>query len=279
MPEKMPEGKHIIVQHKKLPADYRMQPMQMATDHYNIGYVLSGDRRTITPMQSFDYHAGDIAMAPPFLYHRTISESNIPYESYMIKFSPDFIEPFYQQIGKYIIDELYEQKVCHFTVQSQEKIVQIFMEMLAEYKKETQYKEVILQGMLFRLFTTIWEERLNKGATYFRTPLSEPIINALYTIENNYSQKLTLEALAKEANLSVSYFSRLFSGQLDMTFSDYLSNVRIRHVQDLLVHTDKSIMEIAMETGFCHGDYLATQFKAKTGMTPSKFRKNQETAK
>lgn len=276
MPEKMPEGKGIVVKYKKSPADYRMQTMQMATDHYNIGYVISGDRRTITPTQSYDYHAGDVAMAPPFLYHRTVSESNMPYESYMIKFSPDFIEPFYQQIGKYIIDELYEQKVCHFTEQSQKKIEQIFREMLAEYEKDTEYKEVILQGMLFRLFTTIWEERLNGGAAYFHTPLSEPIINALYTIEKDYSQKLTLEALAREACLSAPYFSRLFSKQLDMSFSDYLSNVRLRHVQDLLVHTDKSIMEIAMETGFCHGDYLATQFKARIGMTPSKFRKTQK---
>lgn len=275
MPEKMPEGKGIVVKYKKLPADYRMQPMQMATDHYNIGYVISGDRRTITPMQSYDYHAGDVAMAPPFLYHRTVSESNMPYESYMIKFSPDFIEPFYQQIGKYIIDELYEQKVCHFTKQSQKKIEQIFKEMLEEYGKDTEYKEVILQGMLFRLFTTIWEERLSGGAAYFHTPLSEPVINALYTIEKDYSQKLTLEALSREAGLSASYFSRLFSEQLDMSFSDYLSNVRIRHVQDLLVHTDKSIMEISMETGFCHGDYLATQFKARIGMTPSEFRKTQ----
>lgn len=276
MPDKLPAKERITIKHNVRPADYRMHPMQMATDHYNIGYVISGDRRTITPTQSFDYHAGDVAMAPPFLYHYTIPQSSLPYESYIIKFSPDFIEPFCRQIGKYMIDELYEQKVCHFTRPSQEKICQMFREMLYEYEKGTVYKEFILQGMLFRLFTTVWEERLADNTVYFHAPLSEKIIRSLYIIEQNYGSRLTLEYLAKEVGLSASYFSRLFSEQLGMSFTDYLSDVRIRHVQSLLAHTDKTIMEIALETGFCHGDYLATQFKDKTGMTPSQFRRNSK---
>lgn len=274
MPDRLPEGKRITIKHNTRPADYRMPSMQMSTDHYNIGYVISGDRLTITPTQSFDYHSGDVAMAPPYLYHYTIPQSALPYESYIIKFSPDFIEPFVRRIGNYMIDELYEQKVCHFSRQSQEKISQMFEEMLQEYQKDAEYTEFVLQGMLFRLFTTIWEERLTGSTVYFRTPLSETIIRSLYIIEQHYDCRLTLEDLAREAGLSVSYFSRLFSEQLGMSFTDYLSNVRIRHVQSLLAQTDKTIMEIALETGFCHGDYLATQFKAKTGMTPSQFRRN-----
>ncbi len=273
MPDRLPEGKRITIKYNTRPSDYRMRSMQMATDHYNIGYIISGDRRTITPTQSYDYHSGDVAMAPPFLYHYTIPQSTLPYESYIIKFSPDFIEPFLRQVGNYMIDELYEQKVCHFNRQSQEKIRQMFREMLDEYQKDTEYKEFILQGMLSRLFTTVWEERLAGGAVYFRAPLSEKIIKSLSIIEQNYDRRLTLEDLAREAGLSVSYFSRLFSEQLGMSFTDYLSDVRIRHVQSLLAQTDKTIMEIALETGFCHGDYLATQFKAKTGMTPSQFRR------
>lgn len=273
MPIKIPDGQNIIVQLRTLPGDYQMPSMAMATDHYNIGFVITGDRRNITPTQSYDYHAGDVAMAPPFMYHRTISQSNTPYESYLIKFTPEFIEPFRRLISPNIIDELYEQKICHFTKASQEKIFHMFDEMLFEYEKDVPYKEVILQGMLFRLFTTIWEERLSGGATYFHSPLTEPIINALYTIEKDYAGDLTLEQIAADVGLSTAYFSRLFSAQLGISFTEYLSNVRIRHVYTLLAQTDKTVMEIAMETGYCHGDYLATQFKKKTGMTPTEFRK------
>ena len=217
-------------------------------------------------------------MLPPFTYHRTISISDTVYVSYLIKFTPDFIAPFFDFIGKNIFDELYEQKVCHFTPETQQKIEKMFQEMLYEFQKDTEYKEVILQGMLFRLFTTIWENRLQGGAVSFPSPLSEPIIHAIYHIEKNYAQKITLESIAKELGFSTAYFSRLFKSQLGMSFSEYLNNSRINHAQTLLARTDKSIMDIAMETGFCQGDYFATQFKHKTGMTPSEVRNNTKTA-
>ena len=80
--------------------------------------------------------------------------------------------------------------------------------------------------------------------------------------------------VAAEAGFSAAHFSRVFHAQLGMSFTDYLSNVRMQHVKELLIRTDKSITEIALSTGFCHGDYLATQFKRKVGMTPTQFRKS-----
>lgn len=269
----MQQGVHITVQKDLRPAGYSMPSMEMATDHYNIGYTISGDRKTITPLESYMNQSGDVTMAPPYMYHRTISMSDTPYERYMIKFTPDFIEPFFHTVGKYIFDDLYEHKVCHFNKDNQIKIERIFADMLEEYNKNTPYKETILQGMLFHLFTTIWENKLEKDTVHFKSPLTKPMIDAVYYIENNYGQNLTLNLLAEQAHLSNAYFSRLFRSQLGMSFSEYLSNVRIHHVQTMLAQTDKSVMEIALCCGYCHGDYLASQFKAKTGMTPSAFRK------
>lgn len=275
MPRPLPEGQHITVERNLRPANFSMPSLEMATDHYNIGFVVSGDRRAITPLQSYCYHAGDVAMSPPFVYHRTLSESDAPYDGYLIKYSPEFIQPFIDQIGKNIFDELYEQKVCHFTPNMQVKIEQLFADMLEEYHKQTPYKEVILQGMLFRLLTTVYENKLESTATRFKSPLTPPIIDTLYYIENHYSQKITLSAMAKEVHLSEAYLSRLFTSQLGMSFTDYVNNVRIRHVQTMLTRTDKSVMEIALACGYCHGDYLSAQFKLKTGMTPLGFRRKR----
>lgn len=274
MPIKIPEGQNIVVSFRDMPANYQMPAMEVATDHYNIGYIVSGDRRTITPTQSYTYRAGDVSMVAPFVYHRTLSESNAPYQGYLIKFTPQFIQPFLDNVGKNIFDDLYETKVCHFTKEMQGRIRDMFEEMRQEYEKDSPYKEFILQGMLFRLFTTIWEERLTVEGNYFKSPLSEPILNAIYRMEKDYASTLTLEAVAAEVGFSAAHFSRVFHAQLGMSFTDYLSNVRIQHVKEQLIRTDKSITEIALSTGYCHGDYLATQFKRKVGMTPSQFRKS-----
>ncbi|MBD5538342.1 MAG: AraC family transcriptional regulator [Lachnospiraceae bacterium] len=274
MPIPLPDGQRITVIHTVYDYPYTMPTMQMATDHYSIGYVVSGDRCTITPLFSYRYHAGDVALSPPLLFHRTVSESSAPYERYLIKFAPDMLQPLKEHTDENIIDTLYNERVCHFSKASQIKILGMFQDMYEEFNKQHPYTELILQGMLLRLFTTTWEERLPENtAVYHSTKLTEPIIDALYYMETNYGKNLTLEELAQKAHLSTAYFSRLFSAQLGKSFSEYLGDIRLRHVQILLTQSDKSVMDIAMETGYCNGDYLSAQFRKKVGMTPSEYRK------
>lgn len=273
MPLPLPNKQQITIQMNEYPAQYCMPSMQMATDHYSIGYIISGDRHCITPLYCYDYHTGNVCISPPFILHRTMPGSDVPYKRYLIKFSPEFIQPFCERIGKNIFDELLNQSVLNFSVDSQKKIDRMFWEMYEEYQKETSYREIILQGMLYRLITTIWEERLSGGATRFSTPLTEPVIDAIALINEQFNNPITLESVAHSIGLSAAYFSRLFHSQLGKSFSDYLCDVRIVHAKTLLIRSNKSIMEIALESGFCNGDYLSTQFKKKTGMTPTAFRK------
>lgn len=273
MPTPLPKGQHIVVSHISFHEPYHMDSMQMATDHYNIGITLQGYRRTITPMYSYSYQNGDVALLPPFVLHRTIAEYDEPYERIMIKFSPEFAAPFMQKVGQHVFHQLYDTPVYHFSREVQEKLKDMFFDILYEYQKDTPYKEFILQGMLFRLFTTILEEHIPTRSDFHAVQLSPQIIDAIVYMENHYKEQPSLEETAQYAGFSTGYFSRLFRTQLGTTYSEYLNNIQIRHVQILLSTTKLSIMEIAHETGYCHGEYLSAQFKKKIGMTPSQYRK------
>lgn len=273
MPTPLPKGQQIIVTHLHFKGSYHMDSMQMATDHYNIGITLQGRRRTITPMHSYSYQSGDVALMPPLISHRTISEYDEPYERILIKFSLEFAEPFIRAVGQHVFNKLYETLVYHFTKESQEKVKHMFYDILTEYQKDTPYKEFILQGMLFRLFTTILEEHIPTQPTKNPMPLSAQIINAIVYMENHYKEQPSIEEVARYAGFSTGYFSRLFHAQLGVPYSAYLNNIQLRHVQILLSTTRMSIMDIAHETGYCHGEYLSAQFKKKIGMTPSQYRK------
>ena len=273
MPMPIPEGKNITVQYNERSGNFTMPSMEIATDHYNISYVISGDRRVITPLYSFTYHKGDVSVGEPYIYHRTVPESNEPYINYLIKFTPVFIEPFIEKIGKNIFDDIYERQVWHFSEETQKRIENMFSDMFEEYNKNMPYTETILQGMLYRLLITVHENKINGDIMKHSSPLTKPILDAIYYIENNYNENITLEKTAEKAHFSPSHFSRIFHSQLGMTFGEYLGNVRIRHAKRLLINTNSSIMEIALETGYCSGDYLSSQFKRKTGITPTQFRK------
>ena len=193
-------------------------------------------------------------MSPPYLYHRTVPERNVPCESIMIKFTPDFMQPFKEAVGQNVLDELFEERVCSFPDAAEKKIAKMFEEMDEEFQKGKPYREFILQGMLSRMFAAVWEERIP---------------------EQFYSENPSLEEVARSVNFSAAYFSRLFREQLGMSYSEYLERIRLRHVSVLLTQTDKSIMEIAQETGYCHGNYLCGQFKKKLGMTPGEGRRRK----
>jgi len=54
-------------------------------------------------------------MAPPYAYHRTVSESDAFYESIMIKFTPDFFCTVFRGLWvENVLDELYDRRVSPF---------------------------------------------------------------------------------------------------------------------------------------------------------------------
>ncbi len=270
----IPYGQHISIEKRLFSSDFCMSSMQVMIDYYNIGYIISGDRYVITPVETYSYHKGDVALAPPLFFHRTFSNSNEPYESILIKFTSDFVKPFIDVIGENEFKNFYNSKAFHFTQKTQQKILNMFEDMLNEYQKKTCYKELILQGMLFHLFTTIMEEHIptSKKKKKNDTPLTKPIIEILYYLEYHYQENPTLLQMSKMINISEGHLSRLFHSQLGISYSKYLNNLKIEHVKILLLKTDKSIMDIALDTGYCNSEYLSVNFKKNTGMTPKDFR-------
>ncbi len=274
MAKPLPINTNIYVEKICTNATYVMPTMEMAEDHYNISYIISGDRKCITFHCSFDFHAGDVALMTPYIYHKTIATSSTPYERIMIKFSPEFVEPFIKEFGKQFFNELYELKVCHYTQDSQKKIEQIFHDIYEEFQKNDSHKEFILKGMLFRLLKIVWDERIQEQPVHYNHhTLTPPILNVLTFIDENYSKNPSVEDAAKIANFSTAYFSRLFSKQLGKSYSEYLDDIKLHYATILLVTTSKSLMEIAQETGYCHGNYLSVKMKNKLGMTPKEYRK------
>ncbi|MBQ7266357.1 MAG: helix-turn-helix transcriptional regulator [Firmicutes bacterium] len=272
MPIPIPEGKNITVQHNIRNWDFTMPSLEMAT-HYDIGFIISGDRRVITPTYSVSCHKNDVTFGSPYIYHRTVSESKEPYENYLIKFTKNTAEKFMERAGKNVFDTLYERRVGNIKEDSVADIRDMFVQIHQEYQKDLPYTEFIVEGMLFRLLTNIYEKRKENTFTEYNSPLSKPILEAIYYIENNYDKNINSETVSKHVLLSRSHFSRLFSAQTGSNFTDYLTTVRLRHSKQLLISTKMSVTEIAMTCGFSNSDYFSVRFGKETGMSPSTYRK------
>ena len=54
----------------------------------------------------------------------------------------------------------------------------------------------------------------------------------------------------------------------------YINDLRIEKAKPLLLHSDSSVTEIALEVGFNNTSYFIKKFRQATGMSPHKFRRN-----
>ena len=104
------------------------------------------------------------------------------------------------------------------------------------------------------------------------SPRPEIIETSVRYIAENYPSRLTLEDLAKKANLSPTYFHKLFLKAVGHTPCEYILDIRIRAAKKMLLTTDKNLVDVASECGFSSQSYFNYTFKKSEGITPNQYR-------
>lgn len=103
------------------------------------------------------------------------------------------------------------------------------------------------------------------------------LLKMINFLQKNCQKKFVLDELCDSINLSRSACCRYFKKMMNMSISDYILEYRLSQAIFLLDHTDKSITEIALLSGFSTASYFDSRFKEKMLMTPFEYRvKNKD---
>lgn len=97
-----------------------------------------------------------------------------------------------------------------------------------------------------------------------------------YIKQNGISRNLSLEEVANQVYLSEAYFSRYFKKKTGVSFTKYVSDMKIKEAKRLLLETDYPIYRIANDLAYSDSAYFAKVFARYTGMQPLKFRKENK---
>ncbi len=109
------------------------------------------------------------------------------------------------------------------------------------------------------------------------TTIADPRVRkALFFLEQNVNQSLSVEDIANHIHTSIRQVERLFKIHLDKSPLTCFREIRLSFGKWLLKNTDKSVTEIAFECGFSDASHFSRWFKNSFDMTPVFFRKNQE---
>ena len=93
--------------------------------------------------------------------------------------------------------------------------------------------------------------------------------------ENTYD-KFTPEDIAESINMSYSNFRKSFKQYTGIAPHQYMLQLKLSKIKDLLSSTEMSIQDIAMKLNFESADYFSYFFRSKTGINPLSYRKEIE---
>jgi two-component system, response regulator YesN len=121
---------------------------------------------------------------------------------------------------------------------------------------------------LSEVISTIFREKENS-----HNETSKQFQKIIEYIEDHLSQEITLKHIADHVFLHPQYVGQLFKTELNLTFTDYLTNARLKRAKQLLKDTHLKVYEVAQMSGYKSPKHFMTLFKQETGLTPVKYRK------
>ena len=92
-------------------------------------------------------------------------------------------------------------------------------------------------------------------------------------VDANFATTIRADDLAAVARLSTSHFFRAFHDTFGETPFTYVARRRMRHAQELMLHSGESLAEIALACGLCDQAHFTRVFRRIVGMTPRAWRR------
>lgn len=251
---------------------------------FEIVQVLEGEGMRITNRNNFNYSKGSIFLFTPLDCRGFDSES--PTRFCSIRFSEVFLGQCKtaqdrERIGAWMSQ--LEQIFFHHNNFGAVLIRQpadcsilsaLIQGMIEEYGQKQANHEENLQHFI-TLILNILSRNVSENGTKAAAEQGQPVNRILLHIQQHIHnpEKLRVDYLATHFNIAESYISEYFKKFTGKSIRDYITQYKIRLVQQRLANSALTISQIADELAFTDESHLSRQFKKHSGLSPVAYRK------
>jgi AraC-like DNA-binding protein len=141
-----------------------------------------------------------------------------------------------------------------------------------EHPSSSLERQSLLLGLLSGLIVRFAE---NRPALRSLGSERQAVKRACEYLSEHYAENISLDLLARLANLSPFHFNRVFSEQFGMPPHAFQTQVRVLRAKTLL-RQGWTISQAASETGFADQSHFTRHFKRLTVITPGQYIQNSK---
>lgn len=142
---------------------------------------------------------------------------------------------------------------------------------LSESWKRLFYEFIINDEHFKEVSCGILKEILVNFSRYMKNQ-NRRVLKSIFYIHEHFTEELEVSYLARMEGLSKSHYRLLFKEATGISPKEYITQRRIEAACDILEHSEKSIEEVSLASGYSDVYYFGRIFKKKMGVSPGKYR-------
>ncbi|WP_248926251.1 AraC family transcriptional regulator [Paenibacillus hamazuiensis] len=249
-------------------------------DFLEFSYVVEGSGSETINGINHRMEPGTFTFVLPYQVHELFTDPGSTLVLYNCMFSMDLLmeKSTDGDFSALLDDEELLPSYAQLTGSDMECMDRLLDQMYREYGGSGRWRETVI--LLKLKEALVYFDRFRRGhasdpATPSRPAVKQgyPVWPIIHYIHRNYQEDLSLSDLAKKFPLSVSRISEVIKQTTGQTFVHFLHDLRIRHACGLLVSTEMSVAEIALEVGYGSYKTFSRIFRESKGVVPTEYRK------
>ncbi|WP_168735805.1 helix-turn-helix domain-containing protein [Cohnella fermenti] len=262
--------------------------------HYELIVVADGNIRLQMKDELLTLQSGDVLLLTPWEQHRGCKPHERSGRFFWVQFT---CEPGLTPLGSdhaphlniiqasrselYTIGRSHDEQLIlprRHRTSLQYKILSIFEQLVETIKRPRGYYRYFAAIQLSEMLWQIATEVLDHSEKDTLFPVSYLTFRGLLSHINNYFEsELDREQLERVTDRKYEYLCQIFKKYAGMSIFQYVQELRVKRAEHLLVHTKKTVREIAETVGYSDPFYFSRLFKKVTGLPPQAYRAQKAT--
>lgn len=231
---------------------------------YQLQYTIEGSGYAMINGEEYVLNKGDLLVLSNYPHHIFKPIEGKKWKiAFVHIFGNDMVANIFERIFKasnYLIHNVDKQMpVAHV-----EKIIKLM-------QQDANRNEYAISAEIYAYLMDILG-RVNERPDYSDSGLA----NVIHYIKHNYNTHITMQDILDHSTYSKNHLERLFKKQMHMTIQEYISYLRLKKSQELIMTTNMYFCEIATQVGLPDYRALIYLYRKTLGITPTEFKKNNK---